>query len=1033
MDTREIEIGVARCLRRPGPRMQWVCRLGVVLALVGAASLYGGGVSFQRGDVNADGAVDIGDPVYALQFLFASGPPISCDDAADTNDDGSVDIADSVYTFQYLFASGPAPADPGTFTCGPDPTADDLDCGASPPCLARAGHVLNRVAYGPTASELARVQEIGVSAFIEEQLTPEAIDESGNLDLNTRQEALFHEFLPFREEKLVLAGEFWRYQKGTSEPPANWMAPGFDDAAWILGVTGIGFGDGDDRTVVSDMRYAYTSLYLRRTFTLDDPARISRLILRVDYDDAFVAYLNGTEVARSNVRGGQVGVPPAFDAVANGNHEAGTAEDFEIADPPALLSAGDNVLAIHVLNQRLDSGDLSMIPKLVSRETVPGEPLRAIRGIDALQKLVHVRGVYARRQLQTVLAEFWENHFTTEFDKVATYFDDLQNSDASDAMSETQARAEAAQAEFEEYQFFYDNALGSFGDLLLFSATSPAMLIYLDNVLNGKEDPNENYAREILELHAFGVDNGYLQKDIEELARCFTGWSVCKVARDAVLPFPASARTPITACGVQFTDTVVIDLGSGWKYCKGTAEPAPDPGDGSATTAWTEIGFDDEAWLSGSTGIGFGDNDDATVLSDMRDTYLTVYLRRSFEVTDPYELKNLVLEASYDDGFVAYLNGYEVGRSRSMEGDGTPPAYDRRAGDSHEVSVGPDYFNLNPYRDIMVPGTNVLAIQVHNRSISSSDLSMLPRLLDREILPGSIENGDPAGVWTFRFNPGDHDTGTKVLFKDTAYELTIPAGRTGAAGVNDAVDVIDYMVGQSATAEFICIKLIQKFVADELTLATSHAGTARPELLALLDDAMDAWFSTDPPGDIETVMRVLLDPATQTGFFWDRSVWRGKVKTPIEFINSSLRVLNASADGDDLPERNDAMGMHLFTRLEPDGWSEVGFDWVDTGTMLERIDFAQDLVGNKDADFGWDADALLAANGIETADDIVDFFDELLYQRTLKTSTKALLRDSLLTDDNGDPAPLVPGNADYEGRVETFVGLMLSMPHWQFQ
>ena len=120
----------------------------------------------------------------------------------------------------------------------------------------------------------------------------------------------------------------------------------------------------------------------------------------------------------------------------------------------------------------------------------------------------------SRKQLQTVLAEFWENHFTTDYDKVAEYLDDLINSDASDAMSTAQARAEAAQLEYLEYQFLYDNALGNFGDLLLFSATSPTMMIYLDNVLNVRSDANENYAREILELHTHGVDHAYKQEDI---------------------------------------------------------------------------------------------------------------------------------------------------------------------------------------------------------------------------------------------------------------------------------------------------------------------------------------------------------------------------------------------------------------------------------------------------------------------------------------------------------------------------------------
>ena len=70
------------------------------------------------------------------------------------------------------------------------------------------------------------------------------------------------------------------------------------------------------------------------------------------------------------------------------------------------------------------------------------------------------------------------------------------------------------------------HVLGNFSDLLWASAHSPAMLIYLDNQANEKGQPNENYARELLELHTLGVHGGYSQRDVMELARCLTGWTV---------------------------------------------------------------------------------------------------------------------------------------------------------------------------------------------------------------------------------------------------------------------------------------------------------------------------------------------------------------------------------------------------------------------------------------------------------------------------------------------------------------------------
>jgi Protein of unknown function (DUF1800) len=911
--------------------------------------------------------------------------------------------------------------------------------------LGKAGHVLNRIGYGPSPSDLAYVQGIGVEAYIAEQLAPEDTDESGNAALLAREEALFEWKVPSRQTALIAAGELWRYRKGTDEPEPAWKDIAFDDSSWLQGPTGIGFGDGDDQTVLEDMRGVsddpdtaedesrpgYTSVYLRQTFQLsgESLAAIGDLLLRVDYDDGFKAYLNGTEIARGNLPAGDV----AHNATAGGSHEAGTPEEFDLSSHRNLLRTGANVLAIQAHNRSVTSSDFSIIPELVSREILPGPARRVIRGVDELQRLIHIRGVYSRRQLQAVLAEFWENHLTTDYDKLVDYLDELQNSDATDAMSRDQARAEAAQMEYEEYQFFYDNAMGNFGDLLLYSATSPSMLVYLDNILNVRGKANENYAREILELHAFGVDNRYAQKDIEELAKCFTGWSVCKVSPENAQGFPASAVEPPLQCGVQFEDAVLLDLGASWKYFKGMAEPAPGPG-GEPTTAWADVGFDDSGWLDGATGIGYGDGDDATVLNDMRGSYLSVYLRHTFTMNDSSDFANLILEVAYDDGFVAYLNGTEVARSASMEDTGAPPAHDQDTDDNHEADEGAELFNLSRFAGLLRPGENVIGIQVHNGSLNSSDLSILPRLIDRTILPGSVENGDEGAVWRFNFVAEQHDASGKVLFEGTTHEIVVPTGREGRDGLGDALDIVHSMASHPSTAEFICIKLMQRFVSDEITLTTYQDGTAPAELRQLLDEAIAAWNSTEPAGEIAVVMRAILDPADQVNLFWSETAHRAKVKTAVEFINSSLRALGADADGEDLPQLNDAMGMALFTRDDPDGYSEVGSDSIDTASMLERIEFANDLAENREDAFGWDSLGLLDAGGVESPEEIVDFFDEILFQGTLPEANRDLLLQYLTTDADGEPKALEREDTeDFQRRIEELVGLMLSLPQWNFQ
>lgn len=177
----------------------------------------------------------------------------------------------------------------------------------------------------------------------------------------------------FITESIIHPGATWRYFRGREEPPLNWTITRFNDSEWEEGPSGIGYGDGDDATVLSDMRTNYLSVYMRHEFKVDVET-ISQLALSIDYDDSFVAYLNGVEVARSNVSGS----PPAFNRSADGNHGA-SVDDGALAIDTVdltrfidLLDPVNNVLAIQGHNVSLTSSDFTLIPSLFSlREIVP--------------------------------------------------------------------------------------------------------------------------------------------------------------------------------------------------------------------------------------------------------------------------------------------------------------------------------------------------------------------------------------------------------------------------------------------------------------------------------------------------------------------------------------------------------------------------------------------------------------------------------------------------------------------------------------
>jgi hypothetical protein len=168
-------------------------------------------------------------------------------------------------------------------------------------------------------------------------------------------------------ETVVNAGDTWKYIVPIVEPDSNWrISTTFNDALWNSGMGGIGYGDGDDNT---NLGGGVTSVYMRRVFNIVDTADISSAVFHMDFDDAFVAYLNGVEIARANI--GVNGTPVPFYSTALSEREAqmytgGQPMQFyyDEALVKMVLKPGNNVLAIQVHNVSSGSSDLSALPWL---------------------------------------------------------------------------------------------------------------------------------------------------------------------------------------------------------------------------------------------------------------------------------------------------------------------------------------------------------------------------------------------------------------------------------------------------------------------------------------------------------------------------------------------------------------------------------------------------------------------------------------------------------------------------------------------
>lgn len=187
-------------------------------------------------------------------------------------------------------------------------------------------------------------------------------------------------------------------------------------------------------------------------------------------------------------------------------------------------------------------------------------------------------------------------------------------------------------------------------------------------------------------------------------------------------------------------------------------------------------------------------------------------------------------------------------------------------------------------------------------------------------LTGWTERPPRSGGSGFLFNPAAHDAEPKVILGHH-----LPGGR----GIEDGEDVLDILARHPSTARFIAHKLAVRFVSD------TPPGT-------LVDRAAEAFRRTD--GDIREVVRTIVTSPE----FYSRAAYRAKVKSPFELVVSAVRAVGASAD---TTPRTAALiaqlGEPIYGHQAPNGWPETGEAWMNTGAILNRINFGLALAAGR--------------------------------------------------------------------------------------
>ena len=269
----------------------------------------------------------------------------------------------------------------------------------------------------------------------------------------------------------------------------------------------------------------------------------------------------------------------------------------------------------------------------------------------------------------------------------------------------------------------------------------------------------------------------------------------------------------------------------------------------------------------------------------------------------------------------------------------------------------------------------------------------------------SIEQ--PNEIGRFRFNPTLHDAGVKVVLG-----TTFPAGE----GVAEGERLLDLLARHPATARFIARKLAQRFVSD-----TPPA--------ALVQRAAETFLRTN--GDLREVVRTIV---TSDEFFSAAS-WRAKVKSPFEVVTSALRAMNAGVDTTARTAQFiSRLGQPLYQHQAPNGWPETGDGWINTGAILNRINFGETLASGRVPGVSVRAWPLFATLDTMARDQQVDGVVRALLGGDVSTDMRAILVSGdhplMANALSQDSTPMMRRSNGTAGLAQ-IIGLAIGSPEFQ--
>lgn len=567
------------------------------------------------------------------------------------------------------------------------------------------------------------------------------------------------------EEELVAAGSSWKYLDEGSDLGSGWRGLDFDDSSWEEGIAELGYGDGDEVTQVGfgdDADNKHVTTYFRHQFNVPDPEGSSAMVVRIRRDDGVAAYLNGTRIVRDNLPEG-AGFDTLASSVVNSDDELSF---FEFSVSPALLVAGENVLAVEIHQAGASSSDISFDLEL--KRTLAGGVLANDNDPDGDSIVAVIATPVANGTLDFLPDGSFTYHSDAGFIGDDSFIYSVSNAggnvsrDMLGFASEwkylddgTDQGTQWRNSDFDDLAWSSGKGKLGYGNgdeqtVLSFGgdANNKHVTTYFRReVTIGDPDAITSLVVHLIRDDAVAVylNGAEVFRDLNLVAGAahdqFATSAVDESQEEVVIAVPVASLVQglnVIAVEVHQSTANSSDLSFDLRL-RASIPPfsAVDPrasewqylDDGTNQgSSWSEVGFDDSGWASGNAPLGYGDDSITTIMDDggnSDDRQVTSYLRRKFNLFGASDVIAAKVRVRRDDGVALYLNGTEIARDNLAGAAGFSDLALRTVSGTDEEQYIEFIFDAA----LLEEGENVIAAEIHQGSAGSSDL-----IFDAEVL-----------------------------------------------------------------------------------------------------------------------------------------------------------------------------------------------------------------------------------------------------------------------------------------------------------